>query len=639
MSFTFLTRTLIASIAPWLAMGSLTGWPFAITRAETTDAPVSLGTLRSPDGQHIDLAAPADGLTVLVFYSSECPISNAYSPTLGSLIAAFPAKPVKWVGVCVDPDLSDADLKAHARDFNLKFPVVRDCHGAFARKIGATMTPEAFVIDAQGHVRYHGRIDDQFAKRGVRNANPSGNELKDAITALLKGDEVKAAHVAAVGCPIPEFKAAADAPTYSKAVARILQQNCQDCHRKGQVGPFALDTYEQARKRAEDIAAVAEDRLMPPWKAAPNVGLKFKHDRSLPAQDIATLASWAEAGAPEGDPADLPPPRKFPNDWALEGGPDLVIDIGTDFQVPAAGGDIYRCFVVPTSLPKDVYISGIEYRPGNRRVVHHVLAYVDTKGEARKKDAAEPGPGYTCFSGPLVEIHGTLGGWAPGYQPTQLEDGIGRFLPRNADVIVQVHYHPDGKAEVDRTRIGLWFSRKPIRQTLHFLAALNTDMKLPFGESNTEIQATWPVPVDLVAHAVVPHMHLLGKDMLMTVTFPDGRTQDLIKIDNWDFNWQYSYYFEKPLDLPKGSVVKVVAHYDNSAENPRRPKEMKPEEVHWGEATTDEMCIGFIGVTKKGQDLTRPGEKDDLLDIVKAQLDDYRNKRDEANRKRARSVK
>ena len=501
------------------------------------------------------------------------------------------------------------------------------------------MTPEAFVVDAKGQVRYHGRIDDQFAKRGVRNANPSGNELKDAITALLKGDEVKAAHVAAVGCPIPEFKAAAEAPTYSKAVARILQQNCQECHRKGQVGPFALDTYEQARKRAEDIAAVAEDRLMPPWKAAPNVGPKFKHDRSLSAQDIATLASWAEAGAPEGDPADLPAPRKFPEDWTLEGGPDLVLDIGTDFQVPAAGGDIYRCFVVPTSLPKDVYISGIEYQPGNRRVVHHVLAYVDTKGEARKKDAAEPGPGYTCFSGPLVEIHGGLGGWAPGNQPTQLEDGIGRSLPRNADVIIQVHYHPDGKAEVDRTRIGLRFSRKPIRQILHWIAALNLDMKLPFGESNTEIQAAWPVPVDLVAHAVVPHMHLLGKDMLMTVTFPDGRTQDLIKIDNWDFNWQYSYYFEKPLDLPKGSVVKVVAHYDNSAGNPRRPKEMKPEEVRWGEATTDEMCIGFIGVTKKGQDLTRPGEKDDLMDIFKAQIDDYRNKRDEANRKRAKSAR
>ena len=268
-------------------------------------------------------------------------------------------------------------------------------------------------------------------------------------------------------------------------------------------------------------------------------------------------------------------------------------------------------------------------------MVHHVLAYVDTEGQARKKDAAEPGPGYACFSGPGIEIHGDLGGWAPGNQPTQLDDGIGRFLPKNADVVIQVHYHPDGKPEVDRTRIGLRFSRKPVRQVLHWNAALNVDMKLPYGDTNTEIQASWPVPVDLVAHAVVPHMHLLGKDMLMSVTFPDGRNQDLIKIDGWDFNWQYSYYFETPQELPKGSVLKVVAHYDNSAGNPRRPKDMPPAEIRWGEATTDEMCIGFIAVTKKGQDLTRPGEKDDLLDIFKAQVESYRNKRDAAKRKEA----
>ncbi len=281
MSFTISFRDLTVSIITWLLIGSFMGLSIAIAGAETTDSSLVLGTLRSPDGQHVDLAAPANGLSVLIFYSSECPISNAYSPTLAKMSASFPAERVKWVGICVDPDLSDADLKAHARDFNLKFPVVRDRHGALAKRLGATMTPEAFVVDAKGHVRYHGRIDDQFAKRGVRNANPSGNELQDAITSLLKGEEVKSPHVAAVGCPIPEFKAASSAPTYSKEVARILQRNCQECHRKGQVGPFALDTYEQARKRADDIAAVAEDRLMPPWKAAPNVGLKFKHDRSL----------------------------------------------------------------------------------------------------------------------------------------------------------------------------------------------------------------------------------------------------------------------------------------------------------------------------------------------------------------------
>ena len=475
------------------------------------------------------------------------------------------------------------------------------------------MVPEAFVIDAQNRLRYHGRIDDQFATRGVRNANPAGNELKEAIAAVLKRAEVKTPYAAVVGCPLPEQKTSSTAPTYSKEVARILQQNCLECHRKGQVGPFVLDSYPQARKRAEDIAAVAEDRSMPPWKAARGIGGRFLHDRSLAEGDIATLSAWAEAGAPEGNPADLPLPRTFSDDWTLDGGPDLVLDIGTNFPIPAGGPDIYRCFVVPTSLPSDVYISGIEYRPGNRGVVHHVLAYVDASGNARKKDAADPGPGYSCFSGPGVEIHGDLGGWAPGNQPTQLADGIGRALPKNADVIIQVHYHPSGKPELDRTRIGLRFSRKPIRQVVHWNAAVNFDMKLKAGESNIEIQAAWPVPVDLIAHAVVPHMHLLGKDMLMSVRFPNGKVQDLIKINEWDFNWQYTYYFEHPLELPKGSVVQVVAHYDNSAGNPKNPNN-PPRDVAWGEATTDEMCIGFIGVTKKGQDLTRPGEKDDLME-------------------------
>ena len=184
--------------------------------------------------------------------------------------------------------------------------------------------------------------------------------------------------------------------------------------------------------------------------------------------------------------------------------------------------------------------------------------------------------------------------------------------PRAPTSIIQVHYHPSGKPETDRSRIGLYFARKPVTQTLHWNLAANLDLKLPPGESNIEVKAAWPVPVDverLRRHART--CTCSASDMLMTVTFPDGRTQDLIKIDDWDFNWQNTYYFEKPIDLPKGSVVKVVAHFDNSADNPRNPNK-PPKDVKWGEATTDEMCIGFIAVTKKGQDLTRPGEKDDL---------------------------
>jgi mono/diheme cytochrome c family protein/peroxiredoxin len=583
-------------------------------------------------GRRVSLAAPSRGATVLIFYSTECPISNSYSPTLSTLVNSFGAKSVKWIGVCVDPDLSDSEVEAHALDFGLTFTVVRDRRGSLARKLGTKVTPEAFVIDDSGHVRYHGRIDGQFADRRKRNINSTGTELKDAIAAVLSGKTVAAAQVEAVGCPLPEVADLLARPTYCKDVAPILQKNCQECHRPGQVGPFALETYEQARKRASDIAAVVEDRVMPPWKASPHFGLKFRDERTLSEAQIATVVAWAEHEAPEGNPADLPPPVKFRDDWQL-GTPDLVVDIGADYAVPASGEDIYRCFVVPTRLEKDRYVSAVEYQPGNRRVVHHILAFVDTSGKARERDQADPGPGYSCFGGPGEPIHGGLGGWAPGNLPRRLDDGVGRSLPRQSDIIIQVHYHPQGKPETDRSRIGLYFARKPVKQILHWGIVINPELELPPGKSNIEVKAAWEVPVDLVAYNVSPHMHLLGHDMQISVKFPDGRVQDLIKIDDWDFNWQYTYTFEKPLDVPKGSLFSLVAHYDNSSSNPRNPNRDHPQLVKWGEATTDEMCIGFLGVTKKSQDLTRPGEKDDFMQILEKQADELRAKLKEKARK------
>jgi peroxiredoxin len=612
------------------ACTTTSAWAAAGTGADAPRAVLS--KLRGPDGNTVDWSVPERGALVVVFYSSECPISNAYSPTLNRLVAEFPAGKLKLVGVCVDPDLSSADIAAHARDFELKFPVVQDRRGLAAAALGATVTPEAFVIDPTGRVRYHGRIDAQFAARQKRNANPMGEELRDAVTALLDGREVPTAHVEAVGCPIPQPPASTKAPTYSDQVVRILRSRCLECHRKGQVGPFPLETYEQARKRADDIANVVDDRTMPPWKADPHFGVRFKNDRSLTAEEIAVLTAWAEDGAPLGDPSHQGPAPRFPDEWQL-GPPDLVLELPEPFAVHASGDDIYRCFVLPTSLPNDVYIRAIEHRPGNRRVVHHMLSYVDISGEGRKKDAADPGPGYSCFSGPGVEIHGDLGGWAPGNEPSQLPDGIGRSLPSKADVILQVHYHPSGKPETDRSRIGIYFAKKPIRQTLHWNAALKHDLKVPPGESNFKAEASWTVPVDVEAYAVTPHMHLLGKDMTMWLKFPDGKTQDLVKVPDWDFGWQTSYFFEKPITLPRGTELKIVAHFDNSADNPHNPNS-PPKLVEWGEATTDEMCIGFIALTKKGQDLTRPGEKDDLSEIFKKQRDERRKQFEKRQRER-----
>ena len=617
-----------------LGLATLVVVPLSLPARGAEAGSIALPKVRGLNGQQVALDAPKGGVSVVVFYSSECPISNAYSPTLNQLGAEFPASSMRLVGLCVDYDLSDEEISTHAKDFGLKFPVARDHRGAVSAKLGAKVTPEAFVLDSKGRVRYWGRIDDQFAGRGKRNANSTARDLRDAVAAVLAGREVAREHVEAVGCPIPEppKEKATTTPTYFKDVAPILQRNCQECHRKGQVGPFALETFEQARKRADDVAGVVEDRRMPPWKPTPGVGPKFKHDRSLAPAEIATLTAWAEGGTPPGDPATAPPAATFPEGWKL-GTPDLVIEPSESFSIPATGDDIYRCYVIPTDLPEDVYISAIEYQPGNRQVVHHILSYVDTSREGRKRDAEDPGLGYSCFSGTGVEVHGDLGGWAPGNEPSRLPEGIGRSLPRKADVILQVHYHPDGKPQTDRSRVGLHFSRGPIKQTLHWGFAVNPGLELPPGQADIEIKAKWTVPVDLEARAVTPHMHMLGRKMSMSITYPDGRTQDLVKIDDWDFGWQNTYYFEEPIDLPKDSVVHVVARYDNSARNPRNPN-TPPKLVKWGEATTDEMCIGFIAVTKKGQDLTKPGVKDDLHDIFQKQEQELRQKYEKENGKR-----
>jgi hypothetical protein len=409
---------------------------------------------------------------------------------------------------------------------------------------------------------------------------------------------------------------AKQAPTFTKDVAPILQNRCMKCHRPRHVAPFSLVTYEQARKRAVDIANVAEERLMPPWKPEHGIGPALKFDQSLSHQEIAILKAWAEAGAPQGNPSDMPPPPRFTDDWKL-GTPDLVFQPAEDFSVPASGADVYRCFVVPTNLPRDTYISAIDFQPGNRRVVHHISAYIDSSGAAQERDSAEEGPGYTSFSGPGIPIFEELCFWNAGHEPSHLPKGIGFCLPRMSDLILQIHYHPSGKPEVDRTRIGVYLSRAPVKQVLHWNSASNIEFLLKPGKADIVVEGTWFVPADVEALAVSPHMHMLGREMRMSVTYPGGRVIDLISIPNWDPAWQNTYYFQKPIRLPKGSIVKVVAHFDNSphARNPNPP----PKVVTWGHSVKDEMCDGFIAVVKRGQDLVRNPGIDELHELFARQ--------------------
>jgi mono/diheme cytochrome c family protein len=389
--------------------------------------------------------------------------------------------------------------------------------------------------------------------------------------------------------------------TYSRDIAPILQANCQSCHRPGEIGPFSLLTYEDATATAELIKENTQRRVMPPWKPIEGYG-EFQDTRRLTDQQIRTIAEWVDAGAPEGDPKDLPPPRSFVEGWAL-GTPDLVLDAGEAYKLPADGPDVYRNFVLPFRPQEDQWVTGLEVRPDRRSVVHHAIVYIDLEGESLALDAADPGPGYTTSGGGVGFFNvEAIGGWVPGNTPRFAPAGIGVKIPAKARLVLQVHYHPNGEPQQDRTRIGLHFARAPIRQQVYLMPVLNLFLQIPPGAERHAVRASFDVTSNITAWAIVPHMHLLGREMKVSATLPDGSVTPLVWITDWDFHWQETYFFKEPLNLPQGTRVELVAYYDNSEKNPHNPN-WPPQLVRWGEETTDEMCLAVIAVTVDSEDL------------------------------------
>jgi hypothetical protein len=392
--------------------------------------------------------------------------------------------------------------------------------------------------------------------------------------------------------------------TFSKDVAPILWNNCASCHRPGQIGPFSLLKYQDAAKRADFIKEITKDRRMPPWKPEPGYG-DFRDVRRLSDKDIDTLARWADSGAHEGDAKDLPPQPHFIDGWQL-GKPDLILSMSKPFNVPASGRDVYRNFVIPIPIDQNKTVAAVEFRPGNRRVVHHALLFLDSLGQARKRDGEDGQPGYATFGGIGVLPTGGLGGWAPGTIPRRLPDGTGMYLAKGSDLVMNLHYHPDGKEEVDRSSVGIYFTPKPAATITGGVAIRSRSIDIPPGESHCQVHAeTQPLPADVKVLAIFPHMHNLGREMKVAAYTPDGEMVPLIWIRDWDFNWQGSYQFKEPLRLPKGTVIKVDSVYDNSTDNPKNPSN-PPKRVHWGEQTTDEMCLcGTTIVTDNPSDLRK----------------------------------
>jgi hypothetical protein len=377
------------------------------------------------------------------------------------------------------------------------------------------------------------------------------------------------------GSALAATAAGVSSPTFSRDVAPVLFNRCLECHRPGEAAPMAFASYAEVRPWAKAIKQAVLTRKMPPWLADPHYG-SFRNDRRLSDEQVKTLAAWADAGAPEGNPKDLPAMPKFETGWRI-GKPDAIFDIGADFDVPAEGVVAYKYFTVPTNFTEDKWVEAAEVRPGQRGAVHHIIAFI-------KEPQSQAG-----------ETGNILVGYAPGEGPLELMPGTAVLVKAGSSIYFQVHYTPNGKAVKDRSYIGVKFAAAPPKLRAMRGIAANPFFRIPPNDPNYEIKSGFTLPQDVTLESLMPHMHLRGKDFQYTLVYPDGRREVILNVPRYDFNWQLRYELTTPMALPKGTRIECVAHYDNSPNNKFNPDPSK--EVKWGDQTWEEMMIGFFTYT------------------------------------------
>lgn len=518
-------------------------------------------------------------LVALVFLGTECPLARQYGERLAELDKKFAEKGVQFLGVNSNRQDTITEIASYARIHHIAFPILKDLNNKLADQVGAARTPEVFLLDQDRVVRYHGRIDNQF---GIGYVKKTATEpyLQTAIDDLLAGKPVAQAETATIGCFIGRVRPADTTAkiTYCNQVSRILNKRCVSCHREGEVAPFAMTNYGEVSGWADAIAEVVQQRRMPPWLADPKYG-HFANDRSMPEDEKQILYQWAAAGAPEGDPKELPAPPKFVEGWGLPRNPDAVYYMPKEYSVPATGVVDYQYFAVDPGFKHDMWLQGVECRPGNRAVVHHIIVFAQPKGvrdEGRRQ---------------------FLTGFAPGAIPLVLPKGFAKLIPAGYELLFQMHYTPNGKAGKDRSRVGLVFADpKDVTHLVRTVEAINTGFEIPAGADHYKIEATtvaYPFDADLVE--LFPHMHVRGKYFDYEARYPDGKREKLLEVPNYDFGWQLTYELSSPKHLPKGTVLHCTAYYDNSEDNPNNPDPKK--NVRWGDQTWDEMMIGFYDIS------------------------------------------
>jgi hypothetical protein len=371
--------------------------------------------------------------------------------------------------------------------------------------------------------------------------------------------------------------AGAQTPTFSKDVAPILYSKCVECHRPTMFAPMSLVKYDEARPWAKAIRTRVAARTMPPWGADPAHGT-FKNDPRLSDKEIATILAWVDGGAPKGEDKDMPVLPKFTDGWTI-GEPDAVFEMKEAYQIPATGTVEYQYIRIPMNITEDKWLAAIEIKPQARAHVHHVLAYTQPAGTPLDENGAL-GPN-------------NIGGVTPNKPGVVYDPGVGRLLQANQDLILQMHYTTNGEAALDKTQVGLKFLTEPPAMVQRGGSVIQPRFVIPAGAPAHEVRGSRVLQQDTVITSFTPHMHVRGKDMTYTAKYPDGRTEVLLSVPKYDFNWQITYQLKEAKRMPKGTEIEVVAHFDNSPQNKFNPDPTK--DVRWGDQTWEEMMIGFWG--------------------------------------------
>jgi len=541
---------------------------------------------RTIDGRTLKLSDLLKGRGMVVaMTSTTCPVSKRYADTLSALQKKLSAKQIELLLVNPFPSENSGEIASFIEAHHLAAPYVNDSGLALATALRASSTTEVMLLDSNRTLVYRGAIDDQFGL-GYHLSAPRNSYLLDAVDALLAGHLPRIAATEAPGCELdlPGDKGAlAGGVTYHRDIARILQQNCIQCHRPKGIAPFSLESIDAVKDRAKTIRRVVEQGHMPPWFAAPILAgaeNPWANDRSLSPRDKADLLAWVEsADRPVGDFADAPAPLLFSEDWSIPK-PDLVLQLPKPFSIPAQGVIPYQWAYLETGLSEDEWVEAVEILPSERDVVHHVIVQLLPKGA----DAKKAGDGGESFWAAYV----------PGNGARISPKGFARRLPAGSKLAFQIHYTPNGRPVQEQMRIGLVFAKEPPAFESKVVGIQKRDLAIPPNAANHVETRDQRVPLDLNITSFMPHMHVRGKAFRYEVIYADGRSETLLDIPHYDFNWQLSYDLKQPKFIPKGSHVRVTAVFDNSSENKANPDPSKL--VKWGPQTYDEMLIGYLEV-------------------------------------------